>query len=239
MPTRGFCNEILKRSKATYSTLQISLFYIFRVKKVVHEKLYQRIQLSKNTNMQTSTQMDDLMCCGRRMFLASLMVASKYLHDKNYHNKAWAKITGLDIKEINAAEMAFLNLIDYRLYVSKPTFDKWYTQIHGHIQKSYKSTPLQPLKSTPTVKDNATVFHNNSTRTYVSSTANYPSPPPDENPSHPLAPLSPSNVKCNYQRADSGVSFDIFSPPNSTPTIKKRQFNDNTTEEINAKRLCQ
>ncbi len=100
--------------------------------------------------MQTSTQMDDLMCCGRRMFLASLMVASKYLHDKNYHNKAWAKITGLDIKEINAAEMAFLNLIDYRLYVSKPTFDKWYTQIHGHIQKSYKSTPLQSLESTTT-----------------------------------------------------------------------------------------
>jgi hypothetical protein len=256
MPTRGFCNEILKRSKATYSTLQISLFYIFRVKKVVHEKLYQRIQNSKNLNMQTSTQMDDLMCCGRRMFLASLMVASKYLHDKNYHNKAWAKITGLDIKEINAAEMAFLNLIDYRLYVSKPTFDKWYTQIHGHIQKSYKSTPLQSLESTTTtttkitIKDNANILSSNNSTTnssirsiHVDSRADYPSPPPDENSSHPLAPISP---KCNnnYQRTDSGVSFDIFSPPNSQTTTTtstlgaKRQW-DHSSQDIQSKRLCQ
>ncbi|KAI8987079.1 hypothetical protein BDB01DRAFT_784489 [Pilobolus umbonatus] len=92
-----------------------------------------------STEKQTGTQMDDLMCCGRRMFLASLMVASKYLHDKNYHNKTWCKITGLDIKQINASEMAFLKLIDYRLHVSKPTFDKWYTQLHGHLQKANTS----------------------------------------------------------------------------------------------------
>ncbi|KAI8975292.1 cyclin PHO80-like protein, partial [Mycotypha africana] len=138
IPTRGFCNEILKRSNTTYATLQISLFYVFRIKKVVHEKLFRRYQAAQNPQqmkLPRQTHLDDLMCCGRRMFLASLMVASKYLHDKNYHNKAWSKITGLDIKEINAAEMAFLKLIDYRLHVSKPTFDKWYTQLHGHIQR--------------------------------------------------------------------------------------------------------
>jgi hypothetical protein len=126
MPTRGFCTEILKRSKTTYSTLQVSLFYIFRIKRVVTEKL---------TSQQPA---DDLICCGRRMFLASLMVASKYLHDKNYHNKAWSSITGLDLKEINAAELAFLKLIDYKLYVSKSTFDIWYAQLQGHIQKEMK-----------------------------------------------------------------------------------------------------
>ncbi|KAI7902524.1 cyclin-domain-containing protein, partial [Cokeromyces recurvatus] len=135
IPTKAFCSEILKRSKVTYTTVQLSLFYIFRVKKLIHEKLCQRLETPSNTNA-----LDDMICCGRRMFLASLMVSSKYLHDKNYHNKAWAKITGLKISEINAAEMAFLKLIDYRLYISKPTFDKWYTQIHGHIQKGYKSS---------------------------------------------------------------------------------------------------
>ncbi|KAG1439939.1 hypothetical protein G6F56_012104 [Rhizopus delemar] len=129
VPTRGFINEILKRSKATYSTVQISLFYIFRVKKAVQYKLQRKSESSMN----------DLMCCGRRMFLASLMLASKYLHDRNYQNKAWAQLTGLKLEEINAAEMAFLSLIDYRLYVSKPTFDKWYTQLHGHIQKGYNN----------------------------------------------------------------------------------------------------
>ncbi|KAI9470831.1 MAG: cyclin-domain-containing protein, partial [Benjaminiella poitrasii] len=133
IPTKSFCSEILKRSKVTYSTVQLSLFYIFRVKRIIHEKLRHRLQAASSCN----NRMDDLICCGRRMFLASLMVASKYLHDKNYHNKAWSKITGLKISEINAAELAFLKLIDYRLYISKPTFDKWYTQIHGHIQKGY------------------------------------------------------------------------------------------------------
>ncbi|CAJ0829500.1 3967_t:CDS:2 [Entrophospora sp. SA101] len=33
--------------------------------------------------------------CGRRMFLASLIIASKYLQDKNYSNTAWSKICGL------------------------------------------------------------------------------------------------------------------------------------------------
>ncbi|CAJ0924033.1 3075_t:CDS:2 [Entrophospora sp. SA101] len=39
--------------------------------------------------------------CGRRMFLASLIIASKYLQDKNYSNTAWSKICGLQVEEIN------------------------------------------------------------------------------------------------------------------------------------------
>ncbi|KAI9238300.1 MAG: hypothetical protein BYD32DRAFT_358278, partial [Podila humilis] len=60
-----------------------------------------------------------------RTFLAALMVASKYLQDRNYSNKAWAKISGLSIKEINANELIFLKLIDYSLFVSNETFMRW------------------------------------------------------------------------------------------------------------------
>ncbi|KAI9010368.1 hypothetical protein CLU79DRAFT_773436 [Phycomyces nitens] len=128
IPTKGFIREMLSRSKATYSTLQICLFYLFRVKKVVHEKLKRRF----TPPVKRADRSEDLMCCGRRMFLAALMLASKYLHDKNYKNHAWTKISGLSVSEINAAEMAFLKLIDYKLYVSKPTFDKWYTLLHSY-----------------------------------------------------------------------------------------------------------
>ncbi|KAI8332527.1 cyclin-domain-containing protein [Choanephora cucurbitarum] len=232
MPTKGFCSEILRRSKATYSTVQISLFYVFRVKRVVHEKLYQRIKQDSPNTM--NTKMDDLMCCGRRMFLASLMVASKYLHDKNYHNKAWAKITGLDIQEINAAEMAFLQLIDYRLHINKTTFDKWYTQLHGHIQKGCPSgyaTPVSPMTHSVTHSISATPVTN-----AALIRKNYPSPPPDEN-NQPLSPivLSSDNQCMPYQRTDSGVSFDLLSPPLTTTT--KRQFI--ADEERSVKRLCQ
>lgn len=180
IPTRGFINEILKRSKATYSTVQISLFYIFRVKKAVQYKLHQR---SQKKISEPSNSLDDLMCCGRRMFLASLMLASKYLFDKNYQNKAWAQITGLGIQEINAAEMAFLSLIDYRLHVSKPTFDKWYTQLHGHIQRGFQKSKESPtvLSQPKPLLSKVTAVHQKTNEFQrIDSAVSIMSPPPQQ-----------------------------------------------------------
>ncbi|KAF9191817.1 hypothetical protein BGZ51_006701 [Haplosporangium sp. Z 767] len=78
-----------------------------------------------STQASSSTQSNRIIYCGRRTFLAALMVASKYLQDRNYSNKAWAKISGLSIKEINANELIFLKLIDYSLFVSHDTFMRW------------------------------------------------------------------------------------------------------------------
>jgi hypothetical protein len=140
--TKGFIREILKRSKTTYFMLQLSLFYIFRVKRVVQAKL--RMAAGERRYR------DDLMCCGRRMFLASLMVASKYIHDKSYRNKAWADASGLSLAEINASELAFLQMIDYRLYVSKPTFEKWYDMLNQRLKQRKQLQPQkQPLSPTP------------------------------------------------------------------------------------------
>lgn len=63
--------------------------------------------------------------CGRRMFLASLICASKYLQDRNYSNKAWAKISGLAIAEINANERTFLELVGWELHLEADDFKRW------------------------------------------------------------------------------------------------------------------
>ncbi|KAI8888512.1 hypothetical protein K501DRAFT_145887, partial [Backusella circina FSU 941] len=120
MTTSQFIREILKRSRATYSMLQLALFYIFRIKKIVQQHLVNK----KN-----------VIGCGRRMFLAALMCASKYLNDKNYRNKTWAKIASLSVQEINKTEAVFLQLVDYQLYVGKALYDKWVSLLHEHIQK--------------------------------------------------------------------------------------------------------
>ncbi|KAF9360273.1 hypothetical protein BGX26_009956 [Mortierella sp. AD094] len=80
---------------------------------------------SSSSSSSSSGQSNRIIYCGRRTFLAALMVASKYLQDRNYSNKAWAKISGLSIKEINANELIFLKLIDYSLFVSHDTFMRW------------------------------------------------------------------------------------------------------------------
>ncbi|KAI9301030.1 cyclin-domain-containing protein, partial [Cunninghamella echinulata] len=126
--TKGFIYEILKRSKTTYSNLQVCLFYLFRVKHVV------LLHMANQQQKQNNKRMDDMISCGRRMFLASLMVASKYLQDKNYRNRAWSRISGLSLNEINAAEFTFLKLINYNLYISKETFDQWYSLLHTYLQ---------------------------------------------------------------------------------------------------------
>lgn len=163
MSTKNFIQEILRRSQATYVTLQMSLFYLTRVKRLVHDKLLRRSSppsppssqdeeevqqpVSKRRRVAATTdRTEDYQCCGRRMFLASLMAASKYLHDKNYKNIAWAKISGLSIAEVNAAEMAFLKLIDYKLFVSQPSFEKWCSILHGCIQKISAKSSAERIK---------------------------------------------------------------------------------------------
>ena len=62
--------------------------------------------------------------CGRRMFLASLIAASKFLQDRNYSNHAWAKISGLPTTEINVNERSFLNMMKFELHIGAEDFHK-------------------------------------------------------------------------------------------------------------------
>ncbi|SCZ88582.1 BZ3500_MvSof-1268-A1-R1_Chr2-1g04505 [Microbotryum saponariae] len=63
--------------------------------------------------------------CGRRMFLAALIAASKYLQDRNYSNRAWARISGLPVLEVNANERAFLVMIGFSLHLDATDFCRW------------------------------------------------------------------------------------------------------------------
>lgn len=62
--------------------------------------------------------------CGRRTFLSALISASKFLQDRNYSNRAWARISGLPVGEINANERAFLSLVGWELWLQPGDFRK-------------------------------------------------------------------------------------------------------------------
>jgi len=136
IPLRLFIKETLKRSRTFLSTLKIAQIYLLRIQSKINS-LHSSITTFNNNNCNnnniygpsSSSLSDnkniDPATCGRRMFLASLIVASKYLQDKNYSNTAWSKICGLQVKEINMVERRFLQLICYNLYVSEELFDNW------------------------------------------------------------------------------------------------------------------
>ncbi|KAG0355873.1 hypothetical protein BGZ54_000937 [Gamsiella multidivaricata] len=203
IPLHIFVKETLRRSRTTLSTLQLALYYIYKVRnqvlaareKIRQDQIYHLQQqqraalhqpqplspngssdafsaeeefkqrdyfnsLSLHAHTQTSTKhtlpmtppgtnntpsalspislsssastspilaKSEPVGCGRRMFLAALILASKFQQDRTYSNKAWSKISGLPVAEINLNEITFLTLIDYRLFVSQAVFQKWVT----------------------------------------------------------------------------------------------------------------
>ncbi|KIW97032.1 uncharacterized protein Z519_02424 [Cladophialophora bantiana CBS 173.52] len=116
-----FIKETLRRSKTSYSTLQVALYYLILLKSRMCQgpsKTGWRGESSERSQCRA-------MQCGRRMFLSALMLASKYLQDRNYSARAWSKISGLRSNEINENEREYLAQINYDLHVPKEAFDNW------------------------------------------------------------------------------------------------------------------
>jgi len=113
LPLHVFITETLRRSKTSYSTLQIALYYLILLKQCLPSSTGQPSQGCR------------AMQCGRRMFLTALILASKYLQDRNYSARAWSKISGLPLKEINDNERRYLSIVSWDLHVPKNTFDNW------------------------------------------------------------------------------------------------------------------
>lgn len=118
LPLRTYIEETLRRSRTSYSTLQVALYYLILIKPWVPKRDFTMEQTG-------DCSANRALMCGRRMFLAALILASKYLQDRNYSAKAWSKMSGLPVKEINANERTFLAKIGWKLHVAKPLFDRW------------------------------------------------------------------------------------------------------------------
>ncbi|CAO3588505.1 unnamed protein product [Absidia cylindrospora] len=199
VPLRSFIHQVLKRSRTTYSTLQTAFFYLFRARPAILRQLHaqQHPQLA-------------FIQCGRRMFLASLMVASKFVQDKTYRNAAWANMAGLEVQEINMAERVFLELLGYRLYVAQATFDQWHTLLHTHVYaKSMTSVPTQQQP----------LFPSSSSTTTTTNRTPYLSPP-----STPPA-LSPVSLASSSTCSSPNLSSPALPPSSTTTTAEKPRNN--------------
>lgn len=118
LPLRSYIEETLRRSKTSYSTLQVALYYLVLIKYYVPKR-----DFTQEQGMDCPATR--ALMCGRRMFLAALILASKYLQDRNYSAKAWSKMSGLKVCEINFNERTFLSKIGWKLHIPEPLFKKW------------------------------------------------------------------------------------------------------------------
>ncbi|KAI1359224.1 hypothetical protein F5Y08DRAFT_85910 [Xylaria arbuscula] len=130
LPLRTFIQETLRRSRTSYSTLQVALYYLILIKPHVPNHDF-TMEQPEDVHATRALQ------CGRRMFLAALILASKYLQDRNYSARAWSKISGLATLEINQNEMAFLSAVNWKLHITEIVFKRWTDVI-------LNKTPSQP-----------------------------------------------------------------------------------------------
>ena len=138
---RTFIQEVLKRSKTSYSTLQVALYYLVLVKPCIPKVDFTKAQAEDSHAVRA-------MQCGRRMFLAALILASKYLQDRNYSARAWSKISGLKVSEINANEMAFVAAVNWKLHVPEQLFQRW-TDVVLKFSLSQPSAPCRRRETSP------------------------------------------------------------------------------------------
>ena len=139
---RTFVQEVLRRSKTSYSTLQVALYYLILIQPSVPKHDF-TMEQSEDTSACRAMQ------CGRRMFLAALILASKYLQDRNFSARAWSKISGLRTCEINSNELAFLSAVNWKLHIPEPIFHRWTDVVlryspSAHVNGPPRSSPTSP-----------------------------------------------------------------------------------------------
>lgn len=134
LPLRTFIQETLKRSRTSYSTLQVTMYYLVLIKAHVPRHDF-TMEQPRNDPGSRALQ------CGRRVFLAALILASKYLQDRNYSARAWSKISGLHTQEINQNETAFLHAVSWNLHITNSVWKRWTKILLDHRPPSTPPSP--------------------------------------------------------------------------------------------------
>ncbi|XP_050428921.1 uncharacterized protein LOC126838481 [Adelges cooleyi] len=78
------------------------------------------------------------------LFLISLLVASKYLHDDgeldSAINSEWATAYGISLKDINQMEKEYLSAMNWEFYISEEEYSKKYNEIIFELYSDIKKS---------------------------------------------------------------------------------------------------
>ncbi|KAJ3395702.1 hypothetical protein HDU92_005168 [Lobulomyces angularis] len=146
---KTFIRDFLKKSKTTFSTLQLALLYLVNLKKA-----QEKLDFLQNDKLRSNP----IFKCGRRMFLASLVIASKVVLEPAPKNIAWSKLSGLPISEINNGERLLLTALNYRVVVPFDEFVEWNMLLHCPTVELFHKINLVETSSLDFVQQ--TVHHN-------------------------------------------------------------------------------
>ncbi|KAI8896609.1 hypothetical protein BC833DRAFT_596905 [Globomyces pollinis-pini] len=97
-----FLTNIMNRTRINTLTLITAFYYLDRLKQ-------------RHPNCKGSPG------AGHRLFLAAILIASKYLYDDTFDNCAWATVSSglFELQQVNHMEREMLGFLDYTLFINQ------------------------------------------------------------------------------------------------------------------------
>ena len=111
---QDYCIRIMKFAKVSVATVVQSVIYIDKV-------------ITQHPKLLTSKSV-------HRLLLASIVVAAKFTDDFHLTNKNFARVGGVQIKEMNSLEINFCKLMSFSLFTPSHVFIKYWKTIHSLAQ---------------------------------------------------------------------------------------------------------
>ncbi|KAL7321701.1 PHO85 cyclin-1 [Mucor circinelloides] len=127
-PLHSFIGFLVKRSSVRTGTLLGSLVFLHRLQQSL------------------SNIAKGMPCTSHRIFLATLIVTSKALHDTSPKNKHWAKYAAyFTLSEINLMEKQLLSLMNYHVLISPADLSNAYYRFKQYTNPSVAAEITKPI----------------------------------------------------------------------------------------------
>ncbi|KAH7338926.1 hypothetical protein B0J17DRAFT_396468 [Rhizoctonia solani] len=113
---RWFLTELLRRSRASASVVQLALHYLKQAREPVGEILDQKFKSVRVSGEDgVGSDIDSPLVDPRKLVLAAIMLSTKILHDHAPNSRAWSRVCGLEARQVSACESALGQALNWEL----------------------------------------------------------------------------------------------------------------------------
>ncbi|KAG8733661.1 hypothetical protein FRC11_004231 [Ceratobasidium sp. 423] len=123
---RWFLTELFKRAALPGLIIRVAAGYVLRCRAAINRTM-QTVALKNQLQLATPsdvslppadrTSQERVLTDARRVFLAALVLACKFVFDKPYDNRSWSLISGLGSRDIGECERVVGDVLGWRLWI--------------------------------------------------------------------------------------------------------------------------